>query len=182
LPFLKKIISYIYPIISKKIQTAYNGEVEICFQNGKKVLDSQNANYSYGLLQKVLEKGLSFIQFKGIEKILILGMGGGSIIKSLTQKYQFDGHITAVDLDPKIIEIAAQEFAIRPHAKLNIVCSDCCEFLAKNKTQFDLIIVDVFIDNTVPTSIYETHFWTTIASSLSPQGQFLFNAGMSNRS
>lgn len=53
--------------------------------NGKLVLDSKNTNYSYRNLQRILRTGLKNIGFKKINKmsqILVLGVAGGSVIKT----------------------------------------------------------------------------------------------------
>ena len=52
----KKIASYIYPIKLTEIPSDRSGSLEITLVNGKLVVDSENDNYSYGSLQKVLKK------------------------------------------------------------------------------------------------------------------------------
>lgn len=59
------------------------------YVNGKKVLDTENANYSYGSLQKILEIGLTKVNLKNVENLLLLGMGGGSIIHSLRNTFEY---------------------------------------------------------------------------------------------
>src|SRR5690606_33755279 len=81
---LKKYLSYILPIkiYQKKSQISKN--LEVTWNNGQLVLDSENTNYSFGSLQRILRKGLKYIGFKRIqnfENILVLGVAGGSVIK-----------------------------------------------------------------------------------------------------
>lgn len=77
------------------------------------MLDSKNTSYSYGNLQRVWDKALQEIPMSNTENILILGMGGGSSIELLRKKYGYHGKITAVELDPVIVQIADEEFDIR---------------------------------------------------------------------
>jgi hypothetical protein len=53
--------------------------IEITWTNGELVLDSENTNYSYGSLQRILRLGLKSIGFDKIIKmnhVLILGVAG----------------------------------------------------------------------------------------------------------
>ena len=85
---MKKILSYIWPV-TRKFPSEFNGTLEISYVNGKKVLDTKNANYSYGSLQKILEIGLTKVNLKSVENLLLLGLGGGSIIQSLRETFEY---------------------------------------------------------------------------------------------
>ena len=101
--------------MTQLIRSKYSGILEINYVDGQKVLDSKNTSYSYGNLQKVWELTLDQIPFRGIERILILGMGGGSSIELLRDKFKFTGKIGAVEIDPVIIDIARFAFIITPN-------------------------------------------------------------------
>ncbi|WP_405574905.1 spermidine synthase [Winogradskyella sp. Asnod2-B02-A] len=174
---MKRILSYIYPV-TKKITSKYSGELEITWYNGKKHLNSQNANYSYGSLQRILKFGLEKIELSKINSILVLGMGGGSVIKTLRNDCNYTNTIEAVELDPVIIEIAKTEFDISENKQLKIHCTDAYLFAEKNHKQFDLIIIDLYIDLSVPDKFLSTTFWNYILSSKSSKGSILFNASV----
>jgi precorrin-6B methylase 2 len=174
---LLKIISFFYPIY-KKYQTYRSGIVEVGWFNGRKILNSKNTNYSYGSLLRILKFGLTKVKLNKVENVLLLGLGGGSIIKSLRKDFGYSGKITAVEIDAAIIKIAKNEFEIITDENLEIIESDCKDFLRINKMKFDLIIIDVFIDKKVPSFVYEIRFWDKIIKTLSEEGQFVFNAGI----
>lgn len=176
--FFLKLLSYLYPISRKKILTQKNGQVKIVLNNGKKHLDSKNANYSYGSLERTLNFGLNQINLKDTKNILLLGLGGGSVIKVLRNKFKYNNKIVAVDFDKTIIEIAKNEFDINETDNLNIILSDCIKHLEQNTDTFDLIIIDIFIDNIIPDFIFEIYFWDKIKNTLSEKGKFIFNAGI----
>ncbi len=159
-----------------KIRSKYSGVLEISYENGQKVLNSRNTSYSYGNLQKVWEKALQRINLEGIERILIMGMGGGSVIHILREQYSYQGKITAVDIDPVIIKIAREEFHIRPDKNLKIVCDDASAYVKKKLRKFDLILIDLFIDDRVPDVLLQTGFWQNISSKTANGGIILFNA------
>jgi len=174
---MKRLLSYIYPV-TKTITSKYSGELEITWYNGKKYLNSQNANYSYGSLQRILKFGLQKIELSNINSILILGMGGGSVIETLRSDFNYTNTIEAVELDPLIIEIANTEFGIKENKNLKIHCADALDFMAVNTKQFDLIIVDLYIDLSVPDQFLSTIFWNHVLGSKSSKGVILFNASV----
>lgn len=174
-----RLLSYIYPI-TKKVESKYNGTLEITWHNGKKHLNSKNANYSYGSLQIILKFGLQKIDLKNCQNILILGLGGGSVIETLVSDFSYKNHITALEIDPVIIEIAKDEFNLSANKNLEIICDDALSFMNRNSRQFDLIIIDLFVDTEVPESFLNTSFWDDIISTNSEKGSILFNASLQN--
>ena len=156
-----RLLSFFYPI-TRKIKSDYNGTLEITWYNGKKQLNTKNANYSYGSLQKILKTGLEKIVLDQCKKVLLLGMGGGSVIKTLRDDFDYHHTITAIDIDPVIISIAKEEFNIIEDQKLEILCTDALKFMQQNDNEFDLIIVDLFVDTEIPDSLYNHSFWQHI--------------------
>lgn len=146
--------------------------------NGKKILNTKNTNYSYGMLEEVLNFGLEQIPLKKVHKTLVLGMGAGCVIHSLRDKFNYHAFIKAVEIDPVVIEIAEKKFNIKRSAQLEIVKDDAIKYIQKTQKKFDLIIVDIFIDLEVPQKIYSKNFWNDLESKLKLNGYILFNAGI----
>ena len=121
---VQKLISYFIPINVYKKNSAVSKSLEVTWNNGELVLDSKNTNYSFGSLQRILRKGLKYIGFERIrnfENILVLGVAGGSVIKTLVDEIKFDGKITGVEIDTTIIEIANEYFKLNSYQNLEIV-------------------------------------------------------------
>lgn len=174
---MKRLLSYIYPV-TKTITSQYSGKLEITWYNGKKHLNSKNANYSYGSLQRILKFGLEKINLSKVNSILVLGMGGGSVIETLREDFNYNNQIDAVEIDPVIIDIADKEFGISESASLNIHCMDAFTYAETNSKKFDLIIVDLYIDLTVPDKFLDINFWDHVIKSKSSKGTILFNASV----
>ena len=62
----KKLLSYFLPITIFKQKSTVSQTIEITWTGGKLVLDSENTNYSYGSLQRILRMGLKTIGYKNI--------------------------------------------------------------------------------------------------------------------
>ena len=175
---LKRLFSYIIPINIHKQKSSVSKNLEITWTNGELVLDSKNTNYSYGSLQRILRKGLGSIGFKTIlkmEHILVLGVAGGSVIKTLTEEIKFKGRITGVEIDPEIIKIANSYFNLDKISNLEIVIDDAFEFALKTKNKYDLIIIDVFQDTRMPNFLFEEFFQNRTCFLLKDKGIILFN-------
>lgn len=174
---MKQLLSYILPI-TKSVESDYSGTLEITWYNGKKHLNSKNANYSYGSLQRILKFGVEKINLQNVTSILVLGMGGGSVIDSLRKDFKFNKHITAVEIDSVIIDIASSEFGISENENLKIHCADAFEFVMQSNALFDLIIVDLFIDLSVPNQFLSEEFWDNTLRLKSSKGKVIFNASV----
>jgi spermidine synthase len=96
---VRKCLSYLVPINILKVKSEFSKTLEVTYNNGELVIDSLNTNYSYGSLQRILAKGLRFIgkeKIQNMNHILILGIAGGSVIKTLRTKFSYQNQITGV--------------------------------------------------------------------------------------
>ncbi|MBG6111297.1 putative RNA methylase [Flavobacterium sp. CG_23.5] len=180
---IKKLFSYLIPIKIYQAKSAVSKSIEVTWANGELVLDSENANYSYGSLQRILRIGLKKIGFEKIvamDSILILGVAGGSVIKTLVDEIKFEGQITGVEIDPEIIKVANKYFKLEEIKNLEIVIEDAFEFVLKTKEKYDLIIIDIFQDTTMPNFLFETFFINRICFHLKNKGFVLFNTMILN--
>lgn len=182
---IKKIFSYLIPIKIYETKSSLSKSIEVTWTNGELVLDSENANYSYGSLQRILRLGLKNIGYEKIvpmKHILVLGIAGGSVIKTLVDEIKYKGKITGVEIDPEIIKIANTYFKLDEVKNLEIVIDDAFEFVLKTKTKYDLIIIDIFQDTTMPNFLFETFFINRICFLLKSRGFILFNTMLLNDS
>ena len=181
---LKKIFSYLIPIKIYQAKSTLSKAIEVTWANGELVLDSENTNYSYGSLQRILRIGLKNIGFKKIKKmqnILVLGVAGGSVIKTLAEEIQFKGQITGVEIDHEIIKVANTYFKLDEIKNLKIIIEDAFEFVLKSKDKYDLIIIDIFQDTTMPNFLFEKFFMTRVGFLLNNNGSILFNTMLLDR-
>jgi len=175
---LKKLLSYFVPVVIHRKKSAVSKDLEISWNNGQLVLDSTNTNYSYGSLQRILRKGLKNIGFdkiKAMQSILVLGVAGGSVIKTLVDEIKYGGKITGVEIDPEVIQLANKYFSLDQIPNLKIVIGDAFEFVLKTHEKYNLIIIDIFQDTAMPNFLFEKFFMDRIGQLLRPKGNILFN-------
>jgi spermidine synthase len=174
----QKLISYFIPVTIYKKNSAVSNSIEVTWNNGELVLDSKNTNYSYGSLQRILRKGLKYIGFERIrnfKNIVVLGVAGGSVIKTLVDEIKFEGKIIGVEIDKEIITIANDYFKLDTIPNLEIIIDDAFEFVLKTRDKYDLIIIDIFQDTTIPNFLFEDFFINRINYLLKTNGFILFN-------
>ncbi|SHH68244.1 spermidine synthase [Flavobacterium johnsoniae] len=175
---IQKLFSYLYPIKIFKKKSARSKVIEVTWANGELVLDSENTNYSYGSLQRILRYGLRNIGYNKVlemDHILVLGVAGGSVIKTLVDEIEYKGKITGVEIDAEMIQIANQYFNLNEIQQLEIVIDDAFEFVLKTKDKYDLIIIDIFEDTNMPNFLFEKFFSERICFLLKDRGFVLFN-------
>lgn len=181
---IRKLFSYFVPVNIYKTNSVVSKSLEITWNNGELVLDSQNTNYSYGSLQRILRKGLKYIGFERIRNfnsVLVLGVAGGSVIKTLVDEIKFTGTIIGVEIDENIIQMANHYFQLNQIKNLQIIHDDAFEFVLKTKAQYDLIIIDIFQDTNMPNFLFEDFFINRINSLLNTNGFILFNTMVINK-
>ena len=172
---LKKIASYIWDIPIEKSGSELNPYLEVVWSQGRKMLNAQNANYSFGNGYKVFER--AFDELKVLDNppqsVLVLGFGCGSVEHLLQTVLGIKSVITGVEYDAEIIRLYQAHFA--PESPAKVHCMDAREFLSNNQEQYDLIVVDLFQDlETVP-MIYEGLFTDLILKASAPGGQLVYN-------
>ncbi len=179
----KKLFSYILPITIHKKKSSISKSLEVTWANGELVLDSKNTNYSYGSLQRILRKGLKIVGFeriKSMKNILVLGVAGGSVIKTIVDEVKFKGNIIGVEIDKEIIALANDYFKLNEIPNLKILIDDAFDFVLKTNDHYDLIIIDIFQDTTMPNFLFEKFFMNRIGLLLNPKGVVLFNTMILN--
>lgn len=175
---INRLLSYLLPINVYKKKSDFSKNLEVTWNNGQLVLDSENTNYSYGSLQRILRKGLKYIGYERIKQfdsVLVLGVAGGSVIKTLVDEVGFEGKIKGVEIDANVVEIANSYFKLSAIPNLEIVIDDAFEFVLKTKEKYDLIIIDIFQDTTMPNFLFEDFFIYRVNYLLNINGFILFN-------
>lgn len=178
-----KLLSYLIPVTIYKSNSSLSITLEVTWNNGNLVLDSQNANYSFGSLQRILKRGLRFIGFeriKNFKSVLVLGVAGGSVIDTLVNDVKFKGKITGVELDEEVIQLAKTYFNLDSVENLELFVEDAFEFVLKTKEKYDLIIIDVFLDTIMPNFLFEDFFIDRLQFLLNLNGFILFNTMVLN--
>lgn len=134
--------------------------LEVVVNNGKLMLNANQSNYSFGGLHLIFEQLFNQIEIGKyeIKKVLLLGLGAGSVVDLLVNKHCLKCTITGVELDATVIDFAKKYFDIEKYYHLKIVQADAFEFVQHCNEKFDLIVVDLFVGDTVPEAFASEEF------------------------
>ncbi len=152
LPLSKELLSHLIPVIVETRTGTVSPYLEVMLYRRNYSLNTKHVNYSYGGLHRVFDNlfqkiNLTLFDFRNI---LVLGMGAGSVITLLREKYDLKCSITAIEKDKVVIELAKQYFNIDRHKNLEVINDDAYNFVFRTENKYDLIISDIFIDADVP--------------------------------
>jgi spermidine synthase len=174
IPTWKKILSYLFPIHLDECVSDYSGTLEVKLSKGEVQLLTDHAIYSHGL--KYYNYVESFkklkIQNRNIKKVLILGYGFGSVAKILHQ-YDKSIEIVGVEIDPQILHL--NESYGYNNSNTILIEENALEFIQSHSEQYDLIALDIFIDDIVPSSFEEANQLTNIKNLMAKNGLLLYN-------
>ena len=124
---------------------------------------------------------LSYAHRPEQKKVLIVGLGGGSMVHFL--KIADPGlKIDVVEIDPQIVDLANKYFQIRSEGNVKIICQDAFKYLAETNEKYDVIYMDAFLKpsqgtdpNGVPLALKTTQFYQQVEQKLTPDGLVVFN-------
>lgn len=177
---LNKIKSLLRPIKKTKFTSKINEKIEVLEKHdGSKVIYVRGAEQTGGTITGMWEKALNIIQNsippKAGQNCLLLGLGGGDVVRILNKLYP-QLKITVVEIDPQMIKIAEIFFKIHISKKLKIRKMDAEFFLETYKQKFDLIIVDLFIGKFNPDKFRTPKFFKDIIDNLTSNGIIIYNS------
>lgn len=150
---------------------------EVNYENGVKVLNSKNTNYSFGSLHQIMLKGIDeVLKTDKPKSILMLGLGAGSAIDILNRKCNWSHQITVIEIDQRLIDIAKEHFNLSDYEHVNTIQGDASVRIHELElNQFDLIIDDVFWDDDIPAFCRTPEYLETNASLLNKRGVYMRN-------
>ncbi len=177
----KRIKGYLSSFFKETIIETFPSEInpliEVAIINGRTQLNAGCVNYSFGPLhdafRKYFHKDPPLISDES--QVLILGLGGGSVVNILREEYNLKSKITGVDIDTAVITAARKHFSLDKVENLVIVISDAYEYIKSCKLKFDLIVIDIYIDDTTPAIFESRQFISELGRCINENGKVVFN-------
>jgi spermidine synthase len=110
----------------------------------------------------------------GASRTLVIGLGGGSVVKRLWRDYP-EMQVDVVELDPVVLDLAREYFALPDDDRIRIAVGDGRAFLEDSDETYDLILIDAFDDDTVPRRLMTEEFLRSVRDHLAPDGVVAYN-------
>ena len=173
----KKILSYLgFPQVVYRTSSPINGEIKVISTFGKYSISVGNLTQSGPIVEGLWKEAIKSIKYQvlSIKKILVLGVGGGSVIKVLHQYFP-QAKVTGIEIDPKMIEVGRKYFNLDKY-QANIIHSDAFTFVEHLKQEkYDLIIVDILLGRKTPERLTQKSFLNKLKVLLNKNGIIIFN-------
>jgi len=109
-----------------------------------------------------------------VENVLVLGTGLGSLVQVLGAKGYFP-HYTLIEKDKTVLGWALELMDSRQAQHTTPVCSDALAYMERNKAQYDLVFIDIFMGMDVPAFVTSGHFLGLCRKALNGNGRLAFN-------
>lgn len=117
-----------------------------------------------------------------IRRVLLIGLGGGTMPKQFLRLYP-QMTIDVVEIDPLVVSVARQWFALPADPRLRIHVADGRTFLARSSERWDLIVIDAYTTNrygdTIPAHLTTREFFGEALRHLTPEGIVHFHCAFS---
>ncbi len=176
-PLWKRFLSHFVEFHIESAASEINPSLYVCLRRGRYQLCTENAIYSYGDLYDNFSEAFEQIRLEelDIKRVLILGFGLGSIPIILEKQFKKSYQYTAVEIDETVLYLANKYAMPDIQSSIEMICTDAKVFVAQCQERYDMIAVDVFLDDIIPDDIQQTAFLEQVRGILNPNGVLLYN-------
>ena len=173
----EKWASYLFEIRKEVSSSDFNDHLEVLISKGRYQLCTENAIYSYDDLYDNYFRAFQILLKDNWEfnKVLILGLGLGSIPSMLEKKYGVKTDYTAVEIDEEVVRMAHRYVLHELTSNITVYTTDAQIFVNQHEEIYDLICVDLFVDDIIPNKFQTTKFLQSVKKLLSPKGVVMYN-------
>ena len=108
------------------------------------------------------------------QQILLFGLGGGDIVRQLHFQLP-DSQITAVEIDPAIVEVSREYFELPDSDSLTIKIDDAAHFLHQDSQHYEMMLIDIYGGKEVPALLQKPDFYQHCHQQLEDNGVLVLN-------
>jgi len=176
--YLRHLFSYFFDIQIDYRSSEINDDLIVFLSKGRYQLCSANAIYSfedrYDNFGNIFRDHLDLDLIKG-NKVLVLGLGLGSVPIILDRIKKAAWDFTTVEIDEAVCELASLYGYPKIFSPIDTVIADAVIYMEACEEKFDLICVDLFVDDIMPTTALEIVFLNNLKRCLNEGGVVVSN-------
>jgi spermidine synthase len=178
----KRLLSFIWDIPIEKTSSKHNPYLEVVWSYGRKMLNTETANYSFGNGYKVFQRAFKEVEqeINKAKDVLILGFGCGSILHLLEKKYNVKPDIVGIEYDAQVLELFDSHFADNYSLQPELLAMDAEEYMNTCTRRFDIIFIDLFQELNNAPVVTKPQFIEQLAKAAS-NGTLVFNLTEQNK-
>lgn len=173
-------LSYVRPLLLRRESDPEQGELLLHLRNGRLMMGTRDTLYSWEDRYMNFVWALEKVDFSTMPmpRILLLGLGLGSIPYILEKKYKQNFVMDAVDIHPVAVAWARQYTLYGLSTSVTSYVSDGISFVQNALVEsraYDMVIVDVCVEDRIPVDMEQRVFLESLFSLMSVGGLLLFN-------
>lgn len=155
----------------------HNPHLYVCLYKGRYQLATANAVYSFEDLYDNFSLSFERIHLDAlpIKRVLVLGFGLGSIPLILEKSFNENYEYVVVEIDESVIYLASKYALPELQSAIEMICADAFAYVMQCHEKFDMITMDVFLDDVIPEQFEQANFLERLGELLQPQGILLYN-------
>ncbi len=176
-PRWRKWLSYLSDQVLELGEGDHGDELAVVLRKGKLLLQSNGAIYSwednYYNFRVAFER-LDWAALPG-DKVLLLGLGLGSVPQMTEELFGKRLDYTVVEYDEAVAGLAEDYLLYRLESSITTIVADAEAYVHQCRERFDLILVDVFVDDLIPEEFNSVDFAERLKKLLYPGGCVISN-------
>jgi spermidine synthase len=114
------------------------------------------------------------------DSIAMIGLGGGSLAK-FCYRYLPKSRIQVIEINPHVIALRDDFHVPADDARFSIVCGDGAYFVRYRPNRFEVLFVDGFDSDGLPTRLSSRRFYDDCRDTLEPDGIMVANLHYAHR-
>jgi len=177
IPVWKKWLSYFFEMHIESAPSELNPHLYVSLKNGRLQLCTANAIYSYEDLYDNFTKSFDRFNknFRVGKEVLILGFGLGSVPFIMEKMFEKTFQFTGIELDESVIYLANKYALPKIQSSVQLITANAFVYVFQSIQKYDVIIMDVFIDDVIPDDFETTDYLKALKKLLKPEGVLLYN-------
>ena len=168
---------FVFPKLVEERRSKFNGLIKVYKQFGQYSISVDNLTQSGGLLTPIWRRTLKKVnnEQETISNVLILGLGGGSSAQ-LVKHFWPEAKITAIEIDPAMIELGKKYMDLDKIKNLKIIVGNAFKLIHDlRSTTYDLVLVDTYLGKSYPQEAKSAKFFSRLKKLLTFKGVVIFN-------
>ena len=177
-PGWKRWLSHLFELHIESAPSEHNPHLYVCLAKGRYQLATKSAIYSFSDLYDNYRITFEHLNWSRLPKrcnVLLLGLGLGSVPDMLERKFFKDCSYTGVEIDENVLYLANKYVLHELKSPMSIHCADAYDFVQQNTRRFDIICMDVFIDDQIPQRMMTAKYLKALKSALTSKGVLMYN-------